>query len=131
MLMLIIRRNCGRKRRTALARRASKTATESNETRKRVAVPERDYFPLDGEMAGSPAATAIDRTADPNKQPAKPSMEDVFGPGGLLERCMIGGYEHRRAQLQMAERVQDALASKHHVIVEAGTGTGKTLAYLI
>ncbi len=60
-----------------------------------------------------------------------PSMHEVFGPGGLLERCMIGGYEHRRAQLLMAELVQDAFETRHHVVVEAGTGTGKTLAYLL
>ena len=58
-------------------------------------------------------------------------MEEVFGPGGLLERCMIGGYEHRRAQLEMAELVHDAFGSKRHAVVEAGTGTGKTLAYLL
>ena len=61
----------------------------------------------------------------------KPSMQEVFGPGGLLERSMIGGYEHRRAQLEMAELVHDAFESRHHVVVEAGTGTGKTLAYLL
>src|ERR1700688_3495826 len=61
----------------------------------------------------------------------QPSMLEVFGPGGLLERCMIGGYEHRRAQLLMAQLVQDAFESRHHVVVEAGTGTGKTLAYLL
>ncbi len=60
-----------------------------------------------------------------------PNMQEVFGPGGLLERCMIGGYEHRRAQLLMAELVQEAFESRHHVVVEAGTGTGKTLAYLL
>ncbi len=58
-------------------------------------------------------------------------MQDVFGPGGLLERCMIGGYEHRPAQLQMAETVNDAFAQHHHAVVEAGTGTGKTLACLL
>src|ERR1043166_9376229 len=58
-------------------------------------------------------------------------MADVFGPGGLLERSMIGGYEHRVAQLEMAEVVHDAFQSRHHAIVEAGTGTGKTLAYLL
>src|SRR5260370_20368117 len=58
-------------------------------------------------------------------------MAEVFGPGGLLERCMIGGYEHRRAQLQMAELVHNAFEEHHHVVVEAGTGTGKTLAYLL
>src|SRR4029077_2320093 len=61
----------------------------------------------------------------------RPSMQDIFGPGGLLERCRIGGYEHRRAQLLMAELVQDAFQAHHHVVVEAGTGTGKTLAYLL
>jgi ATP-dependent DNA helicase DinG len=63
--------------------------------------------------------------------PEKPSMRDVFGPGGFLERCMIGGYEHRRAQLEMAEMVHDAFETHHHAILEAGTGTGKTLGYLV
>lgn len=58
-------------------------------------------------------------------------MTQVFGPGGLLERCMLGGYEHRPAQLHMAETVHAAFTDRHHAIVEAGTGTGKTLAYLI
>src|SRR5580700_3616649 len=71
----------------------------------------------------------LDSAASDKKGP--PSMQEVFGPGGLLERCMIGGYEHRRAQLLMAELVQDAFETHHHVVVEAGTGTGKTLAYLL
>jgi ATP-dependent DNA helicase DinG len=58
-------------------------------------------------------------------------MQDVFGPGGLLEQRMFGAYEHRPAQLEMAEAVHDAFQNKHHTIVEAGTGTGKTLAYLL
>lgn len=58
-------------------------------------------------------------------------MEEVFGPGGFLEKCMFGGYEHRPAQLEMAEAVDDAFTKRHHGIVEAGTGTGKTLAYLL
>ncbi len=70
----------------------------------------------------------------------KPSMREVFGPGGLLEKCMAGGfdrstvssdYEHRPGQLEMAELVHDAFETRHHAIVEAGTGTGKTLAYLL
>ena len=60
-----------------------------------------------------------------------PTMEQIFGPGGFLERSMIGGYEHRPAQLQMAEAVHDAFQKHHHTVVEAGTGTGKTLAYLL
>jgi ATP-dependent DNA helicase DinG len=58
-------------------------------------------------------------------------MADVFGPGGLIEKCMPDGYEHRRSQLCMAELVEDAFRNKRHLLVEAGTGTGKTLAYLI
>jgi ATP-dependent DNA helicase DinG len=58
-------------------------------------------------------------------------MVKVFGPGGMLEKSMFGGYEHRAAQLEMAEAVHDAFQEKHHAIVEAGTGTGKTLAYLL
>ena len=40
-------------------------------------------------------------------------------------------YEFRRGQLQMAQAVEQALQEKRHLIVEAGTGTGKTLAYLM
>jgi ATP-dependent DNA helicase DinG len=64
-------------------------------------------------------------------QGGRPTMAQIFGPGGLLDKCMIGGYEHRPGQLQMAEAVNDAFENHHHVVVEAGTGTGKTLAYLL
>ena len=40
-------------------------------------------------------------------------------------------YEFRPGQVEMAEAVERALADKRHLIVEAGTGTGKTLAYLV
>jgi Rad3-related DNA helicase len=49
----------------------------------------------------------------------------------MLDKSMFGGYEHRAAQLEMAEAVHDAFQGRHHAIVEAGTGTGKTLAYLL
>ena len=44
---------------------------------------------------------------------------------------MHPAYEFRRGQLQMAQEVEQALEEKRHLIVEAGTGTGKTLAYLM
>ena len=44
---------------------------------------------------------------------------------------MPGGYEFRRSQLEMAELVEEAFGRRQHVLVEAGTGTGKTMAYLI
>ena len=62
--------------------------------------------------------------------PESLTMADVFGPGGVLARSHPG-YEFRRSQLEMAEMIEDAFQRKQHAIVEAGTGTGKTLAYLI
>ncbi len=59
-----------------------------------------------------------------------PSLYQFFGPGGLLAK-VHPAYEFRRGQLQMAEAVEQALEERRHLIVEAGTGTGKTLAYLL
>jgi len=58
------------------------------------------------------------------------AIGDILGPGGVLASA-IAGYETRPSQLQMAERVADALARRRPLLVEAGTGTGKTLAYLV
>ena len=58
------------------------------------------------------------------------SLHQFFGPSGLLSRTHPA-YEFRRGQLQMAQAVEQALEEKRHLIVEAGTGTGKTLAYLV
>ncbi|HEX6803542.1 MAG TPA: ATP-dependent DNA helicase [Terriglobales bacterium] len=58
------------------------------------------------------------------------SLHQFFSPGGLLSRTHPA-YEFRRGQLQMAQAVEQAIAERRHLIVEAGTGTGKTLAYLM
>ena len=58
------------------------------------------------------------------------SLYQFFAPGGLLSKTHPA-YEFRRGQLQMAQSVDEAIAEKRHLIVEAGTGTGKTLAYLL
>jgi len=58
------------------------------------------------------------------------TVEGIFGPGGLLEK-RHPGYEFRPSQLAMAEIADQAFAKHQHVVIEAGTGTGKTLAYLI
>jgi ATP-dependent DNA helicase DinG len=58
------------------------------------------------------------------------SLHQFFSPGGVLARTHPA-YEFRRGQLQMAQAVEQALEEKRHLIVEAGTGTGKTLAYLL
>jgi len=61
---------------------------------------------------------------------SRSSLYQFFAPGGLLARTHPA-YEFRRGQLQMAQAVEQALEEKRHLIVEAGTGTGKTLAYLL
>jgi ATP-dependent DNA helicase DinG len=63
-------------------------------------------------------------------RPAGFSLYQFFAPGGLLSKTHPA-YEFRRGQLQMAQAVEEALEEKRHLIVEAGTGTGKTLAYLL
>lgn len=60
----------------------------------------------------------------------KDYLEKVFGPGGLIAR-FHDKYEYRGGQVAMAEAVAKAFEEKRHLLVEAGTGTGKTLAYLI
>jgi ATP-dependent DNA helicase DinG len=59
-----------------------------------------------------------------------PSLHSFFAPGGLLSKTHPA-YEFRRGQLDMAKAVEQALEEQRHLIVEAGTGTGKTLAYLL
>ena len=59
-----------------------------------------------------------------------PSLHEFFAPGGVLAQSKLP-YEYRPGQLQMAKAVEQALSERRHLIIEAGTGTGKTLAYLL
>ena len=59
-----------------------------------------------------------------------PSLHDFFHPGGLLANSSLA-FEHRPGQYLMAKTIEQCFADKRHLIVEAGTGTGKTLAYLL
>ena len=58
------------------------------------------------------------------------AVEEVLRPGGLLS-AELPHYESRPEQLAMALRVARALENDERLLVEAGTGTGKTLAYLV
>jgi ATP-dependent DNA helicase DinG len=58
------------------------------------------------------------------------TAEQIFSPGGLLAQ-RHPGYEFRPSQLAMAKIADEAFRKHQHVVIEAGTGTGKTLAYLI
>lgn len=57
-------------------------------------------------------------------------LADIFAAGGQLS-TRISGYKPRPEQLEMAESIASAIRDKHHFVAEAGTGTGKTFAYLI
>ena len=57
-------------------------------------------------------------------------MEEIFGRGGLIARAHPD-YEYRPGQIEMAGAVLRAFEERRHLVVEAGTGTGKTLAYLV
>jgi ATP-dependent DNA helicase DinG len=57
-------------------------------------------------------------------------MNSIFGRDGLIAQHHPE-YEFRRGQVAMADAVSNALENRRHLLVEAGTGTGKTLAYLI
>ena len=68
--------------------------------------------------------------ATENPTRALPTLHEFFSPGGILARSSLP-FEYRPGQLQMAKAVERALEERRHLIVEAGTGTGKTLAYLL
>ncbi len=57
-------------------------------------------------------------------------LRELFGPDGPLAK-RIDGYRHRESQIEMAEKIGDAIDRSGVLIAEAGTGTGKTFAYLV
>ncbi len=70
-------------------------------------------------------------TARPERTPLDiGNLRNILEPGGVLARA-LSGYEHRPGQIRMMEAVARALNSSEHLIVEAGTGTGKSIAYLL
>jgi ATP-dependent DNA helicase DinG len=62
--------------------------------------------------------------------PYMSDLRDIFGAGGPLELA-LPGFRPRREQMRMAHQVAEALACRSTLIVEAGTGTGKTFSYLV
>lgn len=58
------------------------------------------------------------------------TVDSILGDGGLISR-RLENYEARPQQLEMARAVAQALKQKKHLVAEAGTGTGKSFAYLV
>ena len=81
--------------------------------------------PRNDGIASDQAAAARSDTIE-----ERPSVRDVLGPDGVIAR-QLEGYEYREAQVRMAELVERGIARRRHVLVEAGTGTGKSLGYLV
>ncbi|MCW8130618.1 MAG: hypothetical protein KIS92_09735 [Planctomycetota bacterium] len=64
-------------------------------------------------------------------EPVAPGQAaELLGPVGPLAKS-LPAYEHRREQIEMAERVASAFGSGRHLLSEAGTGVGKSIAYLV
>jgi ATP-dependent DNA helicase DinG len=66
----------------------------------------------------------------PSSATNAPTARQFFSRHGVLSKWHPR-YEFRQGQLEMAEAVESALAEKKYLLVDAGTGTGKTLAYLV
>ncbi len=67
---------------------------------------------------------------DPSEQPLDPAVVcGMLEPGGCFEE-EISGYEYRPQQVDMAQAVTEAINDGRHLAVEAGTGVGKSIAYL-
>ena len=58
------------------------------------------------------------------------TIDGILGRGGLVSE-VLGGYEHRPAQIAMAKTIHRGFLEQVHVAVEAGTGTGKSFGYLV
>ncbi|MGK5032753.1 ATP-dependent DNA helicase [Janthinobacterium sp. MDT1-19] len=82
----------------------------------------------DGQPADLPASLPAEPQAPPGKHDA--DIERLFGAGGPLGPA-VGSYKPRRSQTEMAKAIAHAIDSQTTLIAEAGTGTGKTFAYLV
>ena len=60
----------------------------------------------------------------------KDEVINIFGRDGVISRT-LENYESRPQQLKMAEAICDSIENENHLLVEAGTGVGKSLAYLV
>ncbi|WP_374198632.1 ATP-dependent DNA helicase [Janthinobacterium sp. UMAB-56] len=82
----------------------------------------------DDQLADLQASLPAEPQAAPGKHDA--DIERLFGAGGPLGPA-VGSYKPRRSQTEMAKAIAHAIDSQTTLIAEAGTGTGKTFAYLV
>jgi ATP-dependent DNA helicase DinG len=106
-----------------------------------------DFDPFDDAPLGDPLGDPFDDPFDAAPYPPPDAPDDaaitaaleklaaidlaaLFGPDGALAG-ELGGYELRQSQLDMAEAVKRAILARQHALIEAPTGTGKSIAYLL
>ncbi|MFH1352059.1 MAG: ATP-dependent DNA helicase [bacterium] len=58
------------------------------------------------------------------------NLKELFSPESRIAE-LLKGYEQRPQQLEMAQRIEKAIIEKKHLVAEAGTGVGKSIAYLV
>jgi ATP-dependent DNA helicase DinG len=88
-----------------------------------------DHLPVPGAATGEPGQPA---SSVPDQQPGKydAEVDRLFGAGGPLAPA-VGSFKPRQSQTEMAKAVANAIANQSTLMAEAGTGTGKTFAYLV
>jgi DNA polymerase-3 subunit epsilon/ATP-dependent DNA helicase DinG len=97
----------------------------------RLALEAGDLGPLFHPQAARPAAPPAELVAADQPEPLDVDTLCAFvEPGGPLE-TVFPGYEHRAPQVEMLRAVAGAFNDGDHMLIEAGTGTGKSLAYLL
>ena len=91
-----------------------------------------DHNLLPASPEGQPADPQASPPGEPQAAPGKhdADIERLFGAGGPLGPA-VGSYKPRRSQTDMAKAIASAIDSQTTLIAEAGTGTGKTFAYLV
>lgn len=80
---------------------------------------------------GSGCSESVRPTATGSERPTGDDISAVFGPAGPVARLLGQSYRPRLGQVEMARLILQALNEPHHALVEAGTGSGKSFAYLI
>ncbi|MCZ6538406.1 MAG: DEAD/DEAH box helicase family protein, partial [Chloroflexi bacterium] len=80
-------------------------------------------------VAGKAPSVGPSEDEEPERDVAA-AVEEIFSDGGSLEKS-LPGYEPRPEQVEMAKAVTAAIENGEHLVVEAGTGVGKSIAYLI
>lgn len=97
----------------------------------RLALEAGDLGPLLNPQFSRPASAV--QELEPKEEPEPIDVDTLVAflePGGPLE-AVFPNYEHRAPQVEMLRAVGDAFNNGDHLLIEAGTGTGKSLAYLL